>query len=58
MSPDAAGRETVAEKLPELGVSGVLVQMAQRPQIIELRCEMPMCYCHKGRAYSIADLPR
>ena len=25
--------------------------MAQRGQIIELRCEMPMCYCHKGRGY-------
>ncbi len=35
----------------ELGVRGVLVQMAQRGQIIDLRCEMPSCYCHKGRAY-------
>ena len=25
--------------------------MAQRGQIIELRCEMPKCYCHKGRGY-------
>jgi hypothetical protein len=25
--------------------------MAQRGQILELRCEMPMCYCHKGRGY-------
>jgi hypothetical protein len=31
--------------------TGVLVQMAQRGQIIELRCEMPKCYCHKGRGY-------
>jgi hypothetical protein len=35
----------------ELGVRGVLVQMAKRRQIIELRCEMPSCYCHKGRAH-------
>ena len=25
--------------------------MAQRGQIIELRCEMPKCYCPKGRGY-------
>ena len=25
--------------------------MAQCRQIIELRCEMPTCYCHKGRAH-------
>jgi hypothetical protein len=25
--------------------------MAQRGQIIELHCEMPKCYCHKGREY-------
>ena len=25
--------------------------MAQRGQIIELRCEMPTCYCHKGRGH-------
>ncbi|HEX3294946.1 MAG TPA: hypothetical protein VHR38_14530 [Solirubrobacterales bacterium] len=25
--------------------------MAQRGQIIELRCEMPKCYCHKGRTH-------
>ncbi|HSS80379.1 MAG TPA: hypothetical protein VLK24_04190 [Gaiellaceae bacterium] len=25
--------------------------MAERGQIIELRCEMPSCYCHKGRGY-------
>ena len=29
----------------------MLVQMAKRRQIIELRCEMPSCYCHKGRAH-------
>jgi hypothetical protein len=23
--------------------------MAQRGQLLELRCEMPKCYCHKGR---------
>ena len=44
--------DTLVERLrEELGVRGVLVQMAKRRQIIELRCEMPNCYCHKGRAH-------
>jgi len=43
--------DTVADELRKLGTRGVLVQMAERGQIIELRCEMPMCYCHKGRGY-------
>jgi hypothetical protein len=51
MGPDATMRETVADQLRALGTGGVLVQMAQRGQIIELRCEMPKCYCHKGRGY-------
>jgi hypothetical protein len=25
--------------------------MAERGQLLELRCEMPMCYCDKGRSY-------
>ena len=25
--------------------------MAERGQIVELRWEMPKCYCHKGRGY-------
>jgi len=43
--------EKVAAQLRALGARGVLVQMAERRQIIELRCEMPMCYCHEGRGY-------
>ena len=43
--------DSVADRLRELGVRGVLVQMAHRGQIVELRCEMPACYCHKGRAH-------
>ena len=42
--------DTIVDRLrEELGMRGVLVQMAQRGQIIELRCEMPSCYCPKGR---------
>jgi hypothetical protein len=39
----------VAEQLRALGVRGILVQIAQDGQLIELRCEMPQCYCPKGR---------
>jgi hypothetical protein len=47
-----AGRApAIADELRAYGVRGVLVQMAERGQIIELRCEMPQCYCHKGRKY-------
>jgi hypothetical protein len=41
----------VAERLKELGVKGVLIQMADNGQILELTCEMPMCYCPKGREH-------
>ena len=50
-SPEAITGDTLADRLRALGTRGVLVQMAQRGQIIELRCEMPKCYCHKGRGY-------
>jgi hypothetical protein len=51
MTPEAAMGKAVADQLRARGTRGVLVQMAERGQIIELRCEMPMCYCHKGREY-------
>jgi hypothetical protein len=34
-----------------LKLRGVLVQMAERGQILELRCEMPKCLCPKGRRH-------
>ena len=37
-----------ADELVERGVRGVLLQMAKSGQIIELRCEMPKCYCQQG----------
>jgi hypothetical protein len=39
------------DRLLQLGVRGILGDMAKRGQIIALRCEMPKCYCHKGRGY-------
>jgi hypothetical protein len=49
---DASVGHRVAEGLRARGmVRGILVQMAEREQIIELRCEMPKCFCPKGRAH-------
>jgi hypothetical protein len=36
---------TIAERLQRLGAPRVLVQMASNGQILELKCEMPTCYC-------------
>lgn len=47
----AGAGSTVAEQLKALNRGGVLVQMAERGQLLELRCEMPSCYCPKGRRY-------
>ena len=41
---------TVAERLRELGLRRILVQMADNGQIPRLRCEMPTCYCPYGRS--------
>jgi hypothetical protein len=53
--PEATMGDTAADQLRALGTRGVLVQMAQRGQIIEPRCEMPKCYCHRGEATSSRD---
>src|SRR4051812_29059356 len=50
---------SVADQLRELGVQGVLVRMAERGQLLAVRCEMPQCYHHKGRgAFDEAKTPR
>jgi hypothetical protein len=43
--------ETPVEKLEALGVGGILRQLARNGQIIDVRCEMPQCYCFRGRSY-------
>ena len=44
--------QSLAAQLRELGVrdGDVLVQMAERGQLLALACEMPQCYHHKGRS--------
>src|SRR3954469_15681550 len=46
----AADAETTpVERLEALGVRGILRQLARDGQIIDVRCEMPQCYCFRGR---------
>jgi hypothetical protein len=50
---------SVADELRRLGMKGVLVQMAERGQLLALKCEMPQCYHHKGRgAFDPVKTPR
>jgi hypothetical protein len=49
-APAAAGA-SVVERLEELGVRGILWQLARDGQIVDVRCEMPQCYCFRGRSY-------
>ena len=44
---------SVADQLRERGLknANVLVKMAERGQLLALRCEMPQCYCPRGRRY-------
>ena len=37
--------------LRRLGVRGILRQLARDGQIVDVRCEMPQCYCFRGRRY-------
>jgi hypothetical protein len=50
--PDGPGQNAVA-RLEGLGVKprGILMRLARDGQIIEVRCEMPQCYCFRGRSY-------
>jgi hypothetical protein len=47
----ADAEETPSEKLERLGVRGILGLLARDGQLIDLRCEMPQCYCFRGRRY-------
>ena len=45
----AGPEQTAVERLEELRVRGILMQLARDGQLIDVRCEMPQCYCHRGR---------
>ena len=46
---DGGAGSSVADQLRALGVKGVLVRMAERGQLLAVKCEMPRCYHHMGR---------
>jgi hypothetical protein len=54
----AAPGQTAVEKLEALGVRGILLQLARDGQIVDVRCEMPQCYCFGGRRYFDPRSPR
>jgi hypothetical protein len=54
----AAGGATAVEKLEGLGVRGILLRLARDGQIVDVRCEMPQCYCFRGRRYFDPRSPR
>jgi hypothetical protein len=39
------------EQLEALGAGGILWQLAKDGQLVDVRCEMPRCYCFRGRRY-------
>jgi len=47
----APGGGSVVEQLEALGVRGILWQLARDGQLIDVRCEMPQCYCFRGRRH-------
>jgi hypothetical protein len=49
-APSDAGKRPL-EKLEALGVRGILWRLARDGQLIDVRCEMPQCYCFRGRRY-------
>jgi hypothetical protein len=55
-APADAG-ETPAERLKALDVRGILRQLARDGQLIDVRCEMPQCYCFRGRRYFAPRTP-
>jgi hypothetical protein len=41
--------QALIEQLKELKVRGILMLMAERGQLLELKCEMPKCFYNGGR---------
>ena len=53
----SAAEPTALQQLEALGVRGILRQLAQHGQLIEVRCEMPQCYSPRGRKYFAPNAP-
>jgi hypothetical protein len=54
----AVGDASALEALEQLGVRGILRQLAKDGQLVEVRCEMPHCYCFRGREHVDPAPPR
>ena len=54
----ADAEKTPAEQLKDWGVRGILWQLARDGQIIDIRCEMPQCYCPRGPRHFEKRSPR
>src|SRR5438034_490382 len=50
-APPVDAEEAPVQKLERLGIRGILWQLARDGQLIDVRCEMPQCYCFRGRRY-------
>ncbi len=50
-SGTSGAKASADEELADLGVRGILRQLAQNGQIVDVRCEMPQCYCFRGRRH-------
>jgi Recombinase len=48
---EAAARASVVRQLEGYGAREILRQLAVDGQLVDVRCEMPQCYCPKGRSY-------
>ncbi len=51
MPEKSASPSDLAGAMRAKGLHGVLVQMAEWGQLLEFACEMPQCYCPKGRRH-------
>jgi hypothetical protein len=47
----ADSEETAIQKFTAWKVRGILRQLAQDGQLVDVRCEMPQCYCFRGRRH-------
>ena len=57
-APPVDAEEAPVQKLERLGIRGILWQLARDGQLIDVRCEMPQCYCFRGRRYFDPRLAR
>jgi hypothetical protein len=51
-APAKGSMQSVVEKLEAKGVTrGIMHRMAKDGQLVDIRCEMPSCYCPQGRRH-------